>query len=229
MPGLLSIKKDHNKKLALKDIYSTIILNDVINRHPIRKPKLFKTFTNYIMSTSGEVFSSNSIYGSLKNYAQKTSKDTIENYMEFLEESYFIHKIKREDLIGKKIFKIYEKYYLTDHGFHHAFIANNSTKISHILENMMFVELLRRGYDVKVGQVKKREVDFVCRKEDKTVYIQVAYVLEQQKTIDREFTPLLEIPDKYDSYVLSMDEFDMSQKGVNIETLLIFYCLMKFN
>lgn len=222
MPGLLTIKKDFNKKLALTDIYSTIILNDVMNRHVIRKPKLFKKFVRYIISTPGETFSADSIVGTLKNYVQKTSRDTIVNYMEFLEEAFFIYKIKREDLIGKKMFEIYDKYYIIDQGFHQAIIGNNMKKISHILENIIFIELLRRGYHINVGYLNKKEIDFVCERGDKRIYIQVSYLLASPKTVEREFKPLLEIPDKYDSYVLSMDEFDMSRDGIKHMNIIDF-------
>jgi predicted AAA+ superfamily ATPase len=222
MPGLLTINNKYNKKLALSDIYSTIILNDVMNRHPIRKPKVFKKFAWYIISTPGETFSADSIVGTLKNFVQKTSRDTITNYMEYLEEAFFIYKIKREDLIGKKIFEIYDKYYIVDQGFHQAIIGNNMAKISHILENIVFLELLRRGYHINVGFVKNKEVDFVCERDGKRIYIQVSYLLASPETIEREFKPLLEIPDKYDSYVLSMDEFDMSRDGIKHMNIIEF-------
>ena len=109
-----------------------------------------------------------------------------------------------------------------DHGFHHAIIGNNQKIISHILENIVYIELLRRGYEIKVGNVYKKEIDFVCEKTDKKLYIQVSYLLASDKTIEREFNPFYDIKDRYPCYILSMDEFDMSQNGVKHMNILEF-------
>ena len=122
----------------------------------------------------------------------------------------------------KKILKTEEKYYLTDQGFHHALVDNNINWIPRVLENIVYNELIRRGYSVKVGKIKNKEIDFVCQRYDKRIYVQVSYYLSTEKTVKREFTPLLDVPDKYDAYVLSMDELDMSQDGIKHRNIIDF-------
>lgn len=109
-----------------------------------------------------------------------------------------------------------------DHGFHHAIVESNQKRIPRVLENIVFIELLRRGYDVDVGFVNKKEIDFVCQKVDKRIYIQVAFRMEYEETIEREFAPLLAIPDKYDAYVLSMDDEDKSRYGIKHMNIIDF-------
>lgn len=108
---------------------------------------------------------------------------------------------------------IYEKYYLTDHGFHHIIVDDNNKWKPRILENIVYVELLRRGYKINIGKIKNREVDFVCEKNNKKIYVQVSYLLSSEKTIEREFSALEKIPDNYPKYVISADEIDMSRNG----------------
>ena len=111
----------------------------------------------------------------------------------------------REDIIGKELLSTDEKYYLTDHGFHQALVDENNKWLPRIIENIVYIELLRRGYSVKVGWVKNKEVDFIAKNKNNKIYIQVAYLLASDETIEREFTPLLNIPDKYDAYVKKRD------------------------
>ena len=214
MPGLLTIDDEMNKRNALKDIYNTIILDDILSRFKINKIDLFKRFTRYLMNSIGQTFSSNSISNYLKHENINTTPNTILKFTEYLQEPLFFLKCRRMDLIGKKEMKLYEKYYLTDHGFHHAMVENNSQKITRVLENIVYIELLRRDYNVSVGKIYDKEIDFICEKYGKYLYIQVSYLLASEKTIKREFSPLFKINDKFDTYVISMDEIDLSKNGV---------------
>ena len=222
MPGLLSLNDEDAKKVALNDIYSSIVYNDIFGRYVIQNVDLFKRFATYIMNTMGETFSAKSISSYLKNEVEKTSRLTILNFTNYLENAYFISKSRREDLIGKKILKTKQKYYLTDHGFHHAIINSNWTKISHVLENIVYMELLRRGYDIKIGKLYDREIDFLCRKGGKIFYIQVSYLLSSPEVIKREFSPLLKIRDQFDKFVFSMDEHDLSKDGIKHRNIIDF-------
>lgn len=222
MPGLLELKNDKSKKDALKDIYASIVYNDIFGRYPIKKVDLFKRFSNYIMNTMGETFSSKSITNYLKNELEKTSRNTILNFTNYLENAYFISKLRREDLIGKKTLKTMQKYYLMDHGFHHALIESNMVKKTHVLENIVYIELLRRGYDINIGKIYDKEIDFYCKKDGNQIYIQVCYLLSSPETIKREFTPLLKVNNQYDKYVFSMDTEDMSQNGIKHRNILDF-------
>ena len=213
MPGLLTVN-EKMKTNALRDIYNSIIVDDILTRHRIEKVDLFKRFIRYLMNSTSQTFSKKSIQNYLKNENIKMNPETINNYIDYLQEALFIARLRRKDLVGKKEMKTQEKYYLTDHGFHQALIDDNSKWIPRILENIVYMELLRRGYDVRVGKVYNREVDFEYKKDNQKRYMQVTYMLSTDETIEREFTPLEMIRDNYPKYVLSLDEFDMSRNGI---------------
>ena len=213
MPGLLTVN-EKMKTNALRDIYNSIIVDDILTRHRIEKVDLFKRFIRYLMNSTSQTFSKKSIQNYLKNENIKMNPETINNYIDYLQEALFIARLRRKDLVGKKEMKTQEKYYLTDHGFHQALIDDNSKWIPRILENIVYMELLRRGYDVRVGKVYDREVDFEYKKDNQKRYMQVTYMLSTDETIEREFTPLEMIRDNYPKYVLSLDEFDMSRNGI---------------
>ena len=174
------------------------------------------------MNSIGQTFSKKSIANFLKSESKKTSRETINNYTNFIIESLFCHRVLREDVLGKKLLSTSEKYYLTDHGFHQALVDENNKWLPRIIENIVYIELLRRGYSVKVGWIKNNEVDFIAKNKNNKIYIQVAYLLASDETIEREFSPLLKIPDKYDAYVLSMDEFNMSRDGIKHMNIIDF-------
>lgn len=222
MPGLLELKSDKAKRNALNDIYASIVYNDIFGRYSIHKTDLFKRFSNYIMNTMGETFSSKSITNYLKNDVEETTRNTILNFANYLENAYFISKVRREDLIGKKMLKTHQKHYLTDHGFHHALIESNWVKQTHVLENIVYMELLRRGYDVRIGKVYDEEIDFVCKKDGNKCYIQVCFLLSSFQTIKSEFNPLIRVRDQYDKYVFSMDKHDMSKDGIKHLNIIDF-------
>lgn len=222
MPGLLNIKEEDTKISLLSDIYDSIIINDILSRYVIKEVDLFKRFSYYLMNSMGQTFSKTSITNYLKNENKKTTRNTISNFTSYLEDSLFCKQVRREDILGKKLLKTEEKYYLTDHGFHHALIDNNNDWLPRILENIIFNELIRRKYNVKIGKIGRKEIDFVCHRHDKKIYVQVTYLLSSQETIEREFKPLLDVPDKYDAYVLSMDQFNMSQEGIKHLNIIDF-------
>lgn len=222
MPGLLDLDSSDKKEKALKDIYNSIIVDDILSRHNINKLDLFKRFLRFMINSTGQTFSKKSVINYLKNEHYKIDYETLNNYTEYIQESLFVTRIRREDLIGKKELKTEDKYYLMDHGFHQALIDDNNKWIPRILETIVFNELLRRGYNIKIGKVGKKEVDFVCRKANKKLYVQVCYLLASDETIEREFSPLLKIKDNYEKYVLSMDEFDFSRDGIKHMNIIKF-------
>ena len=176
-----------------------------------------------MLTSTGEIFSSKSIKNYLKGNNINTSQDTLLKYNEYLKQSFFISKCKCFELKGKKEMKILGKYYLTDHGFHHALIEDNILKVTKILENIVYVELLRRGYKVNVGRnPDNTEVDFVCEKSGKYKYVQVSYRLTNEKTLSREITPLLRIPDKYESILITTEDHDFSKDGVKHLNIIDF-------
>ena len=222
MPGLLPITDESTKANALQDIYDSIIVHDILSRYTINEIDLFKRFSHYLMNSTGQTFSKTSITNYLKSENKRTTRNTISNFTNYLEDSLFCKKVRRQDIVGKRILKTEEKYYLADQGFHHALVDNNNNWLGRILENVVYNELIRRDYSVKIGKIYDKEIDFVCEKQGKKVYVQVAYLLSDSETIEREFSPLLLVPDKYDAYVLSMDEFDMSQDGIKHKNIMDF-------
>lgn len=214
MPSIQAIEDEYIKTNILTDIYNSIIIKDILTRHTIKDIDLFKRFLRYLINSTSQTFSKKSITNYLKSENKETSRTTITNYTEYIQEALFSHKVRRNDLIGKKELKTEEKYYLTDHGFHHIIIDDNEKWIPRILENIIYIELLRRGYTVHIGKIKNKEVDFVCEKNKSKIYIQVSYILNTPETLQREFEPLEKIPDNYPKYVLTMDELDFSQNGI---------------
>ena len=225
MPGILPLGSDEFKKSALKDIYNSILFEDVVSRFKINNIDLLQRFTRYLTASTGEIFSSKSIKNYLKSNNIYTTQDTLLKYAEYLNQSFFISKCKCFELKGKKEMKILGKYYLMDHGFHHALIEDNILKVTKILENIVYVELLRRGYKVNVGRnADNSEVDFVCEKSGRYKYVQVSYRLTSEKTLNREITPLLRIPDKYESILITTEKHDFSKEGVKHLNIIDFLC-----
>ena len=206
----------------LQDLYASIILKDITQRNNIRDTDLLERIINYIVMNIGNTFSATSISKFFKSENRKVATETILNYIKACEEAFLVYRVARNDLLGKKILNVNEKYYIADHGIREAMMENNQKNINQILENIVYFEMLRRGYNVKIGKVDNLEVDFVCKKNDETIYIQVSYLLASEDTKEREFSVLENIKDNYPKYVLSMDEFDMSRNGIKHVNLIEF-------
>ncbi|MBS5868966.1 MAG: ATP-binding protein [Fusobacterium periodonticum] len=215
MPFLYNLAFEEEASLQyLKDIYSSIILKDITQRNKIRDTDLLERVISYLIMNVGNNFSATSISKFFKSENRKVSVETILNYIKAAEESFLIYKVSRDDLVGKKILNVNEKYYIADHGMREAILGSNQRDINQIFENIIYLELLRKGYNVRVGKVDNLEVDFVCTKGNEKIYVQVTYLLASPETIEREFTSLEKIDDNYPKYVISMDEFDMSRNGI---------------
>ena len=206
----------------LQDLYASIILKDITQRNNIRDTDLLERIINYVIMNIGNTFSATSISKFFKSENRKVATETILNYIKACEEAFLVYRVARNDLLGKKILNVNEKYYIADHGIREAIMENNQKNINQVLENIVYFEMLRRGYNVKIGKVDNLEVDFVCKKNDETIYIQVSYLLASEDTKEREFSVLENIKDNYPKYVLSMDEFDMSRNGIKHVNLIKF-------
>ena len=206
----------------LQDLYASIILKDITRRNNIRDTDLLERIINYVVMNIGNTFSATSISKFFKSENRKVATETILNYIKACEEAFLVYRVARNDLLGKKILNVNEKYYIADHGIREAIMENNQKNINQVLENIVYFEMLRRGYNVKIGKVDNLEVDFVCKKNDETIYIQVSYLLASEDTKEREFSVLENIKDNYPKYVLSTDEFDMSRNGIKHVNLIEF-------
>ena len=223
MPFLHNLDYNYEASMQyLQDLYASIILKDITQRNNIRDTDLLERIINYVVMNIGNTFSATSISKFFKSENRKVATETILNYIKACEEAFLIYRVARNDLLGKKILNVNEKYYIADHGIREAMMENNQKNINQILENIVYFEMLRRGYNVKIGKVDNLEVDFVCKKNDETIYIQVSYLLASEDTKEREFSVLENIKDNYPKYVLSMDEFDMSRNGIKHVNLIEF-------
>ena len=213
---------DENKKNILMDLYNSIILKDIIQRNNVKNVDLLDRIIRFIMYNIGQSFSANKVYNRLKQDMVRLSVNSIYNYIKYFENARIIHQVKRENLQGKKILKHNEKYYVCDLGFRETIIGNNSRDITRVIENIVYIELLRRGYKITIGNVGDLEVDFVCKKNGQKMYVQVSYILANEETIEREFKSLKMIQDNYPKYVLSMDKFDFSREGIEHINIIKF-------
>lgn len=191
---------------AVTDIFNSIVYSDIIARYKIRNIDLFDRITAYIINNIGNVFSAKTISDYLKSENRRLTTDSIYEYLSYLEEAFIIMKVKRYDIIGKKSLKINEKFYLADHSFVHIKSSNYNSKIPGILENIVYIELLRRGYTAYVGKNGVREIDFVATKRGETRYIQVSYLMEDDATFEREISALQQINTKSPCLILTMDK-----------------------
>jgi predicted AAA+ superfamily ATPase len=201
------------------DIYSSIILRDTIQRYKIRDVELLERVIKYVLDNIGKTFSGKNIADYFKSQQRKIDINTIYNYMYALEGAFIFYRVPRYDIKGKEILKTQEKFYLSDISLLYAAVGYKDRLISGILENIVFLELKRRGYKVYIGKLDNNEVDFIAEKLNHRIYIQVTYKLESQKTVEREFSVLMNIKDNYPKYVVTMDEFWREQ----IEGIKHFY------
>lgn len=216
MPFLFSIGYGEEETLQyLTDIYNSVVLKDVVQRNSIRDVELLDRIIKFIISNVGSTFSAKSISDYMKSEQRAVASETVYNYLKACENAYLFHRVKRQNLMGKAILKTQEKFYLSDHGIREAIYGNNQRDVEKTLENIIYMELIRRGYNVTVGNILGKEVDFVAEKRNKKLYVQVTYVMQKENTIKREFAPLKEIRDNYPKYVVSMlDEIDLSMEGI---------------
>lgn len=196
------------------DVFNSVLLKDIAKRHRIRDVDMLERILSYLIMEVGHLFSAQSIVKFLKHENRGVSLETLYNYLRYANESCLAVTLKRNDLAGKQLLSSQEKVYLADHGFREALFGNNEACIDQILENIVAVDLVRRGYDVTVGILGGKEVDFVAERAGRKIYIQVAYLMPTQEVRDREFSVLERIADNFPKYVLSMDEMDFSRNGI---------------
>ena len=215
MPYLSNLNyEDEPSRLYLEDLYNSVVLKDIVKRNTVRDVDLLEKIISYVTANIGTTFSATSISKFFKSENRTVAAETVLNYIKYCMDAYLFYQVKREDLAGKQILSINEKYYMSDHGVREAVFGGNARDINLILENIVYMELLRRGYKVTVGRIGDKEIDFVCRKQNNKLYVQVTYILASPETIECEFGVLEQIPDNFPKYVVSMDELDMSRNGI---------------
>lgn len=212
-PGLLNYENEEKEKY-LYDSYSTIVLNDILYKNKVKDLDLLERLMEFMISNIGQLFSANSISKYIKNENRKTTPHTIINYMDYARNAFIFYQIKRENIKQKRKLLISDKYYLVDSGFYFIFNGSTQRNWGQLLENIVFLELIRQGYSITIGKIQDLEVDFVCRKANQIKYIQVSQSILDENTRKREFKSLEKISDSYPKYVISMDSFDFSANGI---------------
>jgi predicted AAA+ superfamily ATPase len=206
LPGIHKLELDEETIfMYLSSIFNTILLKDIINRYEIRNSKLLEDLSKFICSNIGNSTSAKSVADYLKSQRIKVGFNTIQNDIKHLEDAYFINKASRYDIKGKKFFEFKEKYFLSDLGMRHALIGYRQSDINAFMENLVYLELKRSGYEVCIGSLDNLEVDFIATKAKEKHYIQVCYMLSDAKVVDREFGVLTQISDSYPKHVISTD------------------------
>ncbi len=214
-PDLINIKQEEGViNSYLKSIYNTVVLRDVIERNEIRNPEQLKRILVYIMDNIGQLTSGGKIIDYLKGANnEKLSTTALYKYIDALENALIIYSAKPYDIKGKRLLKRSEKFYLSDLGLRHTVLGYKENDISQMLENIVYLELLRRGYEVYVGRIDQYEVDFVAKKGNKLKYYQVSYSILDEKVAEREFRSLEMIEDNFDKYVITMDGLDLEGRN----------------
>ena len=212
VPFLAKIGYDPDASRAyLQDLYGAILLKDVVRRKQIRDVDLLDRIVRFVMTECGHTFSARRIVDFLKGERRETSVETVLNYLSACEEAFLIARVPRQDLIGKRILAVDEKFYVTDIGIRNTVVKGSLRRdIDQLLENVVYFEFMRRGYEVTIGRIKSREVDFVCDKGRERLYVQVAFTVGGEETRQREYGALEEVRSADGKLLLTMDRLDMS-------------------
>lgn len=215
LPVLYHLEDDGElKNQTLEAIYSTIILHDVVERYNIRNIALLEKIVLFFLDNIGNLSNAKRIADYCKSQKISVGVETVQNYMSYLSSCFFLRRLKRHDLKGRRILEVNEKLYSNDMGLRNAVLRRNQGDIGALLENAVYLELIRRGYSVTVGCYGNYEIDFVAKKSERLEYYQVSYLLASEETVEREFRSLEALKDNYPKFVLSMDDFDFSRNGI---------------
>lgn len=191
----------------VKDIYNSTIFSDIVRRNPVKKIGQLERVVKYTFNNIGNTFSAKSISNYFKSEQRKIDNETVHSHLEKLQKAYILHKCSRYDLQGKNILKTQEKFYLADVSLRYSELGYTVDSVASSLENIVYLELKRRGYDVYIGKIKDKEIDFVATKQNEKIYVQVTQEIKSEKTQKREYEQLLEIRDNYPKYVVMADDF----------------------
>ncbi len=214
LPQRFSFDNDNTKFVYVSDVYDSIILKDIVERLGIKDITSFNKILQYLLEIEGREFSANNVLKYLKTEKSEISTQTLYSYLEALCSTFIINKVNRYDVHGKSVLKTLNKYYASDLGIKKIKTNEKELNYSVCLENLVYNELIAKGYEVYVGKTKKGEVDFIISKKGTIKYIQVTYLLASDETIEREFGAYSCINDNHEKYVISMDKFDFSRNGV---------------
>ena len=228
MPQRFNFNSESETLIYLKDLYASIISRDIFQRFNIQNINLLNSILKYLLLNTSNIFSANSIVKFLKSEGRSVATETVYNYIDNILESLIINKVNRFDIKGKKVLSSLSKYYATDFSMIEINEADINLNLGARLENLVYNQLLAFDYEVYVGKTYNGEIDFVVKKGRKKKYIQVSYILDNEKTILREFNAFNPINDNFDKYVISTDKFDMSRNGIKHLNIIDFLMMDDF-
>lgn len=217
MAGSYLYFKQEDKYEYLRDVFNTLVIRDIKQKYKIRNTDVIQNLVNYLMDNISNLTSSNNITKVLNSNNVSITNKTIDNYIDYLCNAFAFYKIKRFDLKGKKYLSTQNKYYLADHAFRFSLLGTSNMDFGRMYENIVAIELLRRGYEVYVGTLYKKEIDFVAKKQGQQIYIQVSDNISDEKTLRREIESLLKIQDAYPKYIIARTRHENYQiEGIEV-------------
>ncbi len=228
LPMVYAHNDAQSRSTLIKDILESVVYRDIISRNKVNDKNLLSKLVDYLRFSTATTYSITNITNTLKSSGHKTTFETVSNYLNLIEYSYLISTCSRYDVKGKKILKKEEKTYLTDLGLRNALFNMHNIDHGACIETIVYNQLKTFGYEVYVGKLYEKEIDFVIRKGNDVRYIQVSHVMTQNETLEREFAPLLLVKDNYPKYVISLDQIDHSKLGIKHLYLLDFLALDEF-
>lgn len=215
LPELYNLPDAESQKQYVASVKDTVLLRDIVKRKPVRDVRLLDDVFIYLVNNASNLFSIQNVINFFKSKNRKVSYDTLSNYLSYIEEAFLAYKAERYNIKGKELLAGNCKYYLNDLAFKNFLYPGFAYGVGYLLENAVYIELRRFGFQVYVGTIRDKEIDFVAMKDDRIVYIQAAYMMETEETMEREYAPLLSITDSYEKYVVSMDEVQLpSREGI---------------
>jgi predicted AAA+ superfamily ATPase len=214
-PYAVQIEKDEVFCDYMEGILNTVLVKDVLQRKKQSDTLIVESIVKFLMSSVGSLISIKKIADTLTSMNRKTSSPTVESYLSSLLDAFIFYKVDRYDIYGKKFLQLNSKYYVADLGLKHALLGNRRPDLEHDLENIVYLELLRRRYNVSIGNIDKQEVDFIAERSGDILYFQVSASVLDSSTFAREIAPLLKIQDNYPKYLLTLDEIPTGQDGIN--------------
>ena len=221
-PYAIQIKDDDIRKDYLMGIYNTVLLKDIVARNKVKDITLLESVVKFLFENIGNIVSPKKIADTLVSYGRKTTSSTVENYIEALKSSFILYKVGRYDIKGKQHLKSLEKYYIVDIGLRKLLINKKHSDIGHILENIVYLELIRRGYTVYIGKIGDLEIDFIAERNNEREYYQVSATILDENTFKREIMPLKKVKDNFQKFIISMDEINLSEDGIKHLNILDF-------
>lgn len=222
LPQRFLLQDDQSIRVYLDDVFNTIVIKDIIARNKISDVDLLKRLTAFLLDNVGNPFSANAICNKLKSEGVKTTVATLMNYIAAVKNAMVVSTAPRYDLKGRALLSTSEKYYATDLGLRNNVKSSDVIDYNKLYENVVYNEMLSRGYEINVGKIGDYEVDFICLKGREKIYIQVAYLLADDSVVEREFRPLLKIEDNFPKYVVSGDKHDFSNNGIIHKNIIEF-------